>query len=64
MDRPFPAYDGDEPYVFVSYVRYDGRYKHVAEEVINLFLTQESGGTWANVSESKPAWLMHPPGRK
>ena len=38
--------------------------KHVAEEVINLFLTEESGATWAKVSESKPAWVMFPPGRK
>ena len=38
--------------------------EHVAEEVINLFLTEESGATWAKVSESKPAWIMHPPGRK
>ena len=38
--------------------------KHVAEEVLNLFLTQESGATWAKVSESKPAWIMYPPGRR
>jgi NAD(P)-dependent dehydrogenase (short-subunit alcohol dehydrogenase family) len=38
--------------------------EHVAEEVINLFLTEESGATWAKVSESKPAWIMYPPGRK
>lgn len=37
--------------------------EHVAEEVINLFLTEESGATWAKVSESKPAWVMYPPGR-
>ncbi len=37
---------------------------HIAEEVINLFNTSESGATWAKVSESKPAWIMYPPGRK
>ena len=36
----------------------------VAEEVIKLFLTEESGETWAKVSESKPAWVMKGPGRK
>lgn len=40
------------------------RAEHVAEEVINLFLTEESGATWAKVSENKPAWIMYPPGRK
>jgi NAD(P)-dependent dehydrogenase (short-subunit alcohol dehydrogenase family) len=38
--------------------------EHIAGEVINLFLTEESGATWAKVSESKPAWIMYPPGRK
>ncbi len=37
---------------------------HVAEEVIMLFLTEETGATWAKVSESKPAWVMLPPGRQ
>jgi len=36
----------------------------VAKEVINLFLTEETGATWAKVSESKPAYVMEPPGRK
>ncbi len=36
----------------------------IAEEVINLFLTQESGETFAKVSESKPAWVVKGPGRK
>jgi len=40
------------------------RPEHVAEEVINLFLTDESGATWAKVAESKPMWIMYPPGRK
>jgi NAD(P)-dependent dehydrogenase (short-subunit alcohol dehydrogenase family) len=40
------------------------RAEHVAGEVIDLFITPESGATWAKVSESKPAWIMHPPGRK
>jgi len=38
--------------------------EHVAGEVINLFLTQESGATWAKVSESKAMWIMYPPGRR
>ena len=38
--------------------------QHVAEEVINLFLTDETGATWAKVAETKPAWVMYPPGRK
>ena len=38
--------------------------EHVAGEVVRLFLTEESGATWAKVSESKPAWVMYPPGRK
>ena len=25
MQRPFPAYDGDEPYIFVSYAPSDSR---------------------------------------
>lgn len=37
---------------------------HVAGEVIKLFSTEESGATWAKVSERKPAWIMAPPGRK
>ncbi|MFT7547408.1 MAG: NAD(P)-dependent dehydrogenase (short-subunit alcohol dehydrogenase family) [Candidatus Azotimanducaceae bacterium] len=36
----------------------------IAEEVISLFLTQESGETFAKVSESKPAWVVKGPGRK
>jgi len=38
--------------------------RHVAEEVLNLFQTEENGQTWAKVSESKPIWVMHPPGSK
>lgn len=38
--------------------------EHVASEVLNLFETQENGETWAKVAESKPMWVMHPPGRK
>lgn len=37
---------------------------HVATEVINLFLTKETGSTWAKVAESKPAYIMHPPGKR
>jgi NAD(P)-dependent dehydrogenase (short-subunit alcohol dehydrogenase family) len=36
----------------------------VAEEVIKLFLTQESGETFVKVSEDKPAWVIKSPGRK
>jgi NAD(P)-dependent dehydrogenase (short-subunit alcohol dehydrogenase family) len=36
----------------------------VAEEVIELFRTQESGETFVKVSESKPAWVIKGPGRK
>jgi NAD(P)-dependent dehydrogenase (short-subunit alcohol dehydrogenase family) len=38
--------------------------KGLAREVINLFLTEESGSTWAKVSEAKPAWMIHPPGKR
>ncbi len=38
--------------------------EQVAQEVINLFITEESGATWAKVSDNKPAWIMQPPGRK
>lgn len=38
--------------------------EHVAEEVMMLFATDESGATWAKVNESKPAYIMVPPGQK
>ena len=38
--------------------------KHVAEEVLKLFQTDENGATWAKVSESKAMWVMAAPGRK
>ena len=34
----------------------------VAEEVLNLFATQENGKTWAKVSTAKPAWIIRAPG--
>lgn len=37
--------------------------EHVAEEVLHLFQVQENGQTWAKVSEARPIWVMHPPGR-
>lgn len=36
----------------------------IAEEIIHLFLTNESGATWAKVSAVKPAWIIHPPGKR
>ena len=36
----------------------------IADEIIKLFLTEESGATWAKVSEAKPAWIIHPPGKR
>ncbi|MFT4676504.1 MAG: NAD(P)-dependent dehydrogenase (short-subunit alcohol dehydrogenase family) [Patiriisocius sp.] len=36
----------------------------IADEVINLFLTEQSGATWAKVSDAKPAWVIHPPGKR
>lgn len=36
----------------------------IADEVIKLFFTEESGATWAKVSEAKPAWIIHPPGKR
>ncbi|MFT4799524.1 MAG: NAD(P)-dependent dehydrogenase (short-subunit alcohol dehydrogenase family) [Candidatus Azotimanducaceae bacterium] len=36
----------------------------IADEIINLFLTEESGSTWAKVSETKAAWIIHPPGKR
>lgn len=36
----------------------------IADEIVNLFLTTESGATWAKVSEAKPAWIIHPPGKR
>ena len=38
--------------------------KHVAEEVLKLFQTDENGATWAKVSESIAMWVMAAPGRK
>ena len=35
---------------------------HVAEEVLNLFTTEENGKTWAKVSTQKPAWIIRAPG--
>lgn len=37
---------------------------HVAAEVLMMFQTEESGQTWLKVAESKPAYIMHPPGRR
>ncbi len=37
---------------------------HVAMEVLGLFQTEEPGATWAKVAESKPAYVMHPPGKR
>lgn len=37
---------------------------NVADEVLRLLLVDESGATWAKVSNSKPAWIIEPPGRK
>jgi NAD(P)-dependent dehydrogenase (short-subunit alcohol dehydrogenase family) len=36
----------------------------IADEVIKLFLTSESGETFVKVSEKKPAWVIKGPGRK
>ena len=38
--------------------------EHVAETVLSLFTIEDSGYTWAKVSESKAAWKMLPPGQK
>ena len=38
--------------------------EHVAEEVLYLFQVEENGATWAKVSETKPVWVMSPPGQK
>ena len=43
MDRPFPAYNGDEPYIFVSYSHKDNRsvYPELAwlkEQGINIWI--------------------------
>ncbi len=40
------------------------RPEHVAEEVLRLFQVEQSGATWAKVSENKPAWIIEPPGKK
>ncbi|MEJ6516882.1 MAG: SDR family oxidoreductase [Pseudomonadales bacterium] len=37
---------------------------HVADEVMHLFLTAESGETWLKIKESKPVYIMYPRGRK
>jgi len=37
---------------------------HVADEVLHLFQTTDSGATWLKIKESKPVYIMHPPGRK
>lgn len=36
----------------------------IAQEVIRLFTIDESGATWAKVSAAKPAWVIHPPGKR
>tara|TARA_R110002110_G_scaffold64758_4_gene179045 strand:+ start:334 stop:1059 length:726 start_codon:yes stop_codon:yes gene_type:complete len=36
----------------------------IAEEVLQLFFVPESGATWAKVSNNKPAWIVHPPGKR
>jgi hypothetical protein len=36
----------------------------VADEVLMLFTVQDSGATWAKVRDSKPAWIIQPPGQK
>lgn len=38
--------------------------EHVAEEVIKLFEQEESGKTWAKVSDTKPAFIIRAPGDK
>ena len=38
--------------------------ENVADEVLMLFTTEESGATWLKVSEAKPAWVMLAPGQK
>ena len=37
---------------------------NVADEVLTLFMVEESGATWAKVRDSKPAWIIQPPGQK
>lgn len=37
---------------------------HVASEALRLLEVPDNGETWAKVAESKPAWIMVPPGRK
>lgn len=36
----------------------------IAQEILRLFATPESGETWAKVSSAKPAWIIHAPGKK
>lgn len=38
--------------------------ENVADEVLKLFTTEESGATWAKVSDSKAAWVIPAPGQK
>jgi NAD(P)-dependent dehydrogenase (short-subunit alcohol dehydrogenase family) len=38
--------------------------ENVADEVLMLFTTEQSGATWAKVSEAKDAWVMLAPGQK
>jgi len=38
--------------------------ENVAGEVLMLFMTAESGATWAKVSDGKPAWVVLAPGQK
>ena len=38
--------------------------RDIAVEVMKLFLTEESGATWAKVSAGKPAWIIYPPGKR
>ena len=38
--------------------------ENVADEVLMLFSTEQSGATWIKVSEAKAAWVMLAPGQK
>lgn len=38
--------------------------ENVADEVLMLFTTEQSGATWVKVSETKAAWVMLAPGQK
>ncbi len=63
MEKPFPAYDGDEPYVFVSYSHEDESavYKEIRwlqDQRVNVWYDEDiSPGTeWSDAPPNRIRW--------